>query len=98
MIIAVGRRNRGAWVRPSARNKRKAWIDAYLKRVALTDLASGGIKDDAIREQVKRTVKAYRSLVPYLRDKSIWPDDKLPVVVKTCVRGLEVAVAAIQYG
>jgi hypothetical protein len=92
------RRNTHPWVRPSDRNKRKAFIDAYLKKWAHEDLESGEIKDDAIRELVRTLAKAYRRLGPYLREKPIWPDDKLPAVVKTNLRALKIAAVANQYG
>ena len=77
---------------------RKEWINAFLKRLALIDLASTDIKDETAREEICKTIKGYRKLVPDLRDKAVWPDDKLPVIVKTSIRSLEVAVAAIKFG
>jgi hypothetical protein len=83
-------RNTHPWVRPGDRNKRKAFIDDFLKRWALTDVFAS-IKDDATREQAQKTAKAIRSLGPYLREKPIWPDDKVPVEAKALLRALEIA-------
>ena len=77
---------------------RKEWINALLKRLALIDLASGSLKDETAREEIGKTIKGYRKLVPDLRDKAVWPDDKLPSIVKTSIRSLEVSVAAIKFG
>ena len=38
--------NRNVWMNPRIRDKRKGWINAFRKRVALIDLASGGPKDE----------------------------------------------------
>ena len=37
-------------------------------------------------------------LEPHLRDKSIYPDEKLPFTVKSSIRNLEIEVAAIRFG
>jgi hypothetical protein len=77
---------------------RKEWINAFLKRLALIDLAAFGLKDESASEQICKAVKVYRELVPNLRDKAVWPDDKLPFIVNTSIRSLEVTVAAIKFG
>jgi hypothetical protein len=99
MIGRSTRRKKNIWgVRPGARDMRKEWINAFVKRLALIDLASTNIKDETAREEICKTIKGYRSLVPDLRDKAVWPDDKLPFIVKTSIRSLELAVAAIKFG
>jgi hypothetical protein len=77
---------------------RKEWINALLKRLALIDLASTNIKNETAREEICETIKGYRKVVPDLRDKAVWPDDKLPFIVKTSIRSLELSVAAIKFG
>jgi hypothetical protein len=76
----------------------KKWINAFLKRLALIDLASTNIKDGTAREEICKTIKGYRKLVPDLRDKAAWPDAKLPYIVKSSIRSLELSVAVIQFG
>jgi hypothetical protein len=99
MIGRRTRRQKDAWgVRPGAANMRKEWINALVKRLALIDLASTGIKDETAREEICRTVKVYKEMVPDLRDKAVWPDDKLPFMVKSSIRSLELEVAAIKFG
>ena len=99
MIGRSNEKKKNIWgVRPGARDMRKEWINALLKRLALIDLASTNIKDETAREEICKTVKVYRELVPDLRDKAVWPDDKLPSIVKTNIRSLEVTVAVIQFG
>jgi hypothetical protein len=99
MIGRSTRRKKNIWgVRPGARNMRKEWINALLKRLALIDLATTNIKDGTAREEICKTIKCYRELVPDLRDKVVWPDDKLPFIVKSSIRGLELSVAIIQFG
>jgi hypothetical protein len=99
MIRPSTRRKKNVWgVRPGARNMRKEWINAVLKRLALIDLASGSLKDETARDEIGKTIKGYRKLVPDFRDKAVWPDDKLASIVKSSIRSLEVAVAAIRYG
>ena len=99
MIGRSTRRKKNIWgVRPGARDMRKEWINALLKRLALIDLASTNLKDETAREEICKTIKGYRKLVPDLRDKAVWPDDKLPFIVKTSIRSLEVTVAAIKFG
>jgi hypothetical protein len=99
MIRPRTRRKKNVWgVRPGARNMRKEWINAVLKRLALIDLASGSLKDETARDEIGKTIKGYRKLVPDFRDKAVWPDDKLASIVKSSIRSLEVAVAAIRYG
>ncbi len=85
-------------VRPGALGMRKKWINAFLKRLALIDLASTNIKDGTAREEICKTIKGYRKLVPDLRDKAAWPDAKLPFIVKSSIRSLELSVAVIQFG
>jgi hypothetical protein len=98
MIGRSTRRKKNIWgVRPGARDMRKEWINALLKRLALTDLASTNIKDEPAREEIGKTIKGYRKLVPDLRNKAVWPDDKLPFIVKSSIRSLEVTVAAIKF-
>ena len=36
--------------------------------------------------------------MPDLRDKAVWPDDKLPFIVKSSIRSLELEVAGIRFG
>jgi hypothetical protein len=100
MMIKQGTgRKKNIWgVRPGARDMRKEWINALLKRLSLIDLASANIKDETAREEIGKTIKGYRKLVPDLRDEAVWPDDELPFVVKTSIRSLEIAVAAIKFG
>jgi hypothetical protein len=85
-------------VRPGARDMRKEWINALLKRLALIDLASTNIEDESARQEICKTIKGYRKLVPELHDKAVWPDDKLPFIVKTSIGSLELSVAAIKFG
>ena len=85
-------------MRPGAPDMRKKWINALLKRLTLIDLANTHIKDETAREEIYKTIKGYRKLVPELRDKAVWPDDKLPFIVKSSIRSLEVTVAAIKFG
>jgi hypothetical protein len=66
--------------------------------LALIDLATTGIKDETAREEICKTIKGCRKLVPHLRDRAVWPDEKLPFIVKSSIRSLEVAVAAIKFG
>ena len=68
------------------------------KWLALIDLASTNIKDETARAEIGKTLKGYRKLVPNLRDKAVWPDDKLPFIVKSSIRSLEVTVAGIRFG
>jgi hypothetical protein len=99
MIGRSTRRKKNIWgVRPGARDMRKEWINAFLKRLAPIDLASTNIKKETAREEICKTIKGYRELVPDLRDRAVWPDDKLPLIVKTSIRSLEVTVAAITFG
>jgi hypothetical protein len=99
MIGRSTRRKKDVWgVRPGAPDMRKEWINALLKRLALIDLATTNIKDEIAREEICKIIKVYRELVPDLRDKVVWPDEKLPFIVKTSIRSLEIAVAAIRFG
>jgi hypothetical protein len=99
MIGRSTRRKKNIWgVRPGARDMRKEWINALLKRLALIDLATTNIKDETAREEICKTIKGYRKLVPDLRDKAVWPDDKIPFIVKSSIRSLELTVAAIKFG
>jgi hypothetical protein len=99
MVERRTRRKKDVWgVRPGARDMRKEWINAFLKRLALIDLASTNIKDETAREEICKTIKGYRKLVPDLRDKAAWPHDKLPFIVKSSIRSLEIAIAAIRFG
>jgi hypothetical protein len=98
MVGQRTRRKKNIWgVRPGARDMRKEWINALVKRLALIDLASTSIKDETAREEIGKTIKGYRKLVPDLRDKAVWPDDKLPLIVKTSIRNLELSVAVIRF-
>ena len=49
-------------------------------------------------EQISEVIKSWRMLEPHLRDKSIYPDEKLPFTVKSSIRNLEIEVAAIRFG
>jgi hypothetical protein len=99
MIRQSTRRKKDVWgVRPGARDMRKEWINAFLKRLALIDLATTNIKDETAREEICKVIKVYRELVTDLRDKAVWPDDKLPFIVKSSIRSLEVTVAALKFG
>jgi hypothetical protein len=99
MVERRTRRKKDVWgVRPGARDMRKEWINAFLKRLALIDLASTNIKDETAREEICKTIKGYRKLVPDLRDKAVWPDEKLSSIVKSSISSLEVTVAAIKFG
>ena len=61
---------------------RKEWINAFVKRLNLIDLATTNIKEETAREEICKTIKGYRKLVPDLRDASVWSDDKLPFRIK----------------
>jgi hypothetical protein len=60
--MMIGQRTRGkkdVWgVRPGAADMRKEWIKAFLKRVALIDLAASGLKDESASEQIVRSCSA----------------------------------------
>jgi hypothetical protein len=77
---------------------RKEWINACLKRLALIDLASTGLKDETARQEICKIIRGYRKLVPDLRNRAVWPDDKLPFIVKSSIGSLELEVVAIRYG
>jgi hypothetical protein len=74
MIARNTRRKKNIWgVRPGAGDMRKEWINALLKRLALIDLATSGLRDVSASEQICKTVKVYRELVPDLRNSAVWP-------------------------
>jgi hypothetical protein len=99
MVGRSTRRKKNVWgVRPGARDMRKEWINAFVKRLNLIDLASGGLRNKSASERIVEAVQTYRKLVPDLRDSAVWPDDKLPFIVKTSIKSLELSVAVIQFG
>jgi hypothetical protein len=99
MVRQSTRRKKDVWgVRPGARDMRKEWINASLKRLALIDLGTTNIKDETAREEICKIIKGYRELVTDLRNCAVWPDDKITFVVKSSIRRLEVVVAGVQFG
>jgi hypothetical protein len=64
MIIRQStRRKKNIWgVRPGAVDMRKEWINAFVKRLNLIDLAASGLKDESASEQIVEAVQTYRKL------------------------------------
>ena len=74
MIGCKSRTKRDVWVNPRMRAKRKAWINAFRKRLALMELATACINNDpASAEKISAVIARDRKLEPALHNPGICP-------------------------